>query len=1628
MNGVRELLAAGAILPVGTEDAGEEAVPLTARRYRHPALDDRVVVRLVDAGLGRGEDSAAEFLGLETAKDPVTVGLGRRGSLGFPEWVLVHRPEDGHHALDIVPEMERIAQRATVKPKAALDAFQELAGRLASSVPHLLPTFYERAARAFLAAENLAYAAQMFNHARKAEVEHALPIDEERLDAVFLEFALAGALQVKAICAYGKELSHRVPADEALRRFTALCVQRTAAGLEPSLQTATELRRLAKAAGADVQAAEGDYLAEMLACPVTARAAAGWWKAHRKALVALAKERPEIRGTLLNMEPADKELPGLWMELLEESGAVAALIDPKSVLEEARPEGGSIDWLNRLVDCFWMHQGAPVPGLLSLVERMADQLKVELGVRGGKLAPPPHLDLLDLLLELGVPVEDPDPGHSLHLKRWADAEERRDLSALAADPRFLECFHYNADCLWWDETYVLHRLAVSPGGGRLLAGWMDSTARESIVPGLPGLPDALEQLGRLSGEVLALAEDAVRETVTTDLASVLVRTLRAGLFDELGWPAWEEALEELVGDGRFVDVRVADAWPYLIVSGGRQVRVIGAEGAVLVHDVQTPSPDMYADPGFSYVDGELLVHWLPVAWENDRIGYWHTAPDRCGPISGHAAESQTMYWYRRTSPLGLPMPEGGLTTGAGVLRRGDTVLPPSRYVISDGTSYWVKSEGEDEPWYEYDPANGTDGQRGMPPFLAEATRGLSDGSTLADGRMLPLASAEATPFGAPVDGVLGWRVVKLPDGSYRGEDLAGNTVTVPERRLPFHTLFLPGADEPRVLVRDEYRFELLDPDGVVTAKVDANKVAEPFAAGTELLPPVHYWHCMRPRDPRGSQALRRIDRETAASLLKTAVDGEDIAEAVRRLVPDVTHEALIAGIAGVVRFAAGQQRTLDKVARRLEDALPQERKEERQAAPPPAAPPQEKKAVDPSDKRINMAVEGLGYGKVYIRGDERAGALQALRGTARFTAAGDPEEDPLPALHLDGPELPETTVAIADMVGGIRNVAYRAVSALNPAEDREALATLLEAFGELGLIGDAERHGRWRRFVLHLDRGTVEPYGKTRTSNGNGLLAMKDSAFLVVTDHHIPYYDKFTGLFYDPSGRFELPDAYEVFSSDSASELEDALLAPRLLAEAAERGPAPWFPEAAEEFARLTGVVPAMAKLVVAGMPNVKEWERDFLPPEVRDILGLKVADAAAAKEELLALGAGVRRALVDALVPAEPSRLWTDGPDVAAAAEVWNTRVGRRVPVPEGLMAEAVKDVRIDWHHGLAMAALLDPPSAPELNRDLEWVVRSSSVSPKDEKEAGFTTRTLFGAVALTAWLAHRLPAGDLLRERLPAALAAVRDRLAHPGLMLPTGKDIHLGRLRRMTGPPTEVHDDHERYGAVVVPTGWDEEIRPAIDPKLLGETGNDPYAALLHGVSAELLAAELAVRAVRDERFAALLADPGDPAAGERAADGTWWPQDPTRSVPDLVAGAAERYGLSADAAAVYLMLLAMPDPTDRDTVRWTGWKPARLKAARAELAVTDLVVEAKRSRAGRSLFLPCGWMELPSPHVPLEEWKLSSFPLAGTAKAKAPLGVVAPTAPVADLYREAWRRATEGDGPRFVDVEIPQGRRR
>ncbi|MFG3417591.1 hypothetical protein ACIBTZ_00805 [Micromonospora sp. NPDC049460] len=1661
------LLTAGAVLPIDTAGAGDRAVPLTARTYRHPALDDRPVVRLVDAALGEGEDIAVGFLGLAPGAEPAVVGLGPRRPLAFPEWVLVHHAADGRHALAVVPELQKLAKQVRSRPKAALDGHQTLADRFARTLPHFLPTFFEQAARVFLAAGQDTYATQLFNKARKAEAQHGLPVDLHRLDEVYLEFASAKVVSATALAGYAKELSAQLPADEALDRFCRLALRAAAAGVVPSAQSATAVNRLVrtatKAAGkasAAVADREAAYLAELLRLPVAAEAPAGWWKAHLPAVTALAGRDPAIRGSLLDLMPADRDNLVAWLAVLTDTGALAGLSEP-DVPDTARPQDGSVGWLRRFVSRAGSgYHRRRVPELYPLVERMADRLRAELADSGETLAADGDLDLLDLLLALDVPVAPPKEREALDLAQWVRVGGERDLLAVAGDDRFSRALRRGLDQLD-DQQAALRRLAGTPGIRPLLTDWLRARIRDRFATGLPYLPKSVDWLGSLPVEALRLVSDdldrpgdpgqggGLRQALDVDLAEHVARSLRGGIIDELGWPDWELAWQEVTSGDRKVEVIRQEAWPYVILGGPTTVRVLGAEGIVLRHDLRIPAGDMWGQPGYHYVDGQLLVYWRSEALGYELRGYWHSSPGEPQPIQGRRHGSQP-----RTNEITLPLAGGGRTTGGGVLHVGDTVVPEELPVITDGTSHWVYRRSEDDGtygWREYDAVSNSHGRRSLPRFLADLP---VHGSHLQESAswLRPALSDRATPAAVPVDGLLGWRVVTLPDGSVRGEDLAGRTVTVASGQEPVAALVLPGDDRPRAVLDG---FVLVDPDGVVSAAGSGgyNPAALP-------LPERKFLGNMLPRDPAGSTALRRVDRDTATMLLKVALDErraalaekaaraaaraatgprltaatqaitglpvavpasmvgtpagtsstgpstadadkDALVELVRSTLPAVSHDAVLAGVAGVLRLAARVRTDLDGVTERLTRSL---------SAPKAVAPVAT--ATGPTDEQLNMALDGL-RGSTY-------GVTRLARAFTQFQAfaaqrSATTGSEPAVRLHLDGPSLP-AALDWWSLLGGVAAVAYRAVAAVTPDEHRETLRALLTELDRLDLSTVAEP-ARWRRFRLHLlDDDLNNPDG-TRRSPRPGILPLPDGAFIAVLNYSgttTGYH--FDALYHDPAGAFAVPEPYTVMFSAPVGDERAAGWLGGFLTEWAARGPLPWRPEAAERFAELTGVTPTAAKLVLAGLPYLDS--STTVPTELRKALGVKqVGEVKLAFGVLDEASPEVRRAVVSALLPDDPARLWADGPDVAAAAAVWNAALGRRVVVPEQLLAEAVRAIRHGWGPAKALPALLDPARSVELSTDLAFQIKGDRARQVDGRAVGFTGEVLRSTIALAAWVAHHTPAGDPCRAALPAALAAIRDRLANPGLLLDLDQYVSLPDFQQVAGTPSETGPGWERYGAIVLAT-YDSQPSPALRPDLLDADGTDPYLPALRRDAAKPYPMEVALRLVRDPRFAALLGDPGEPGGGARAADGAWWPQDPTRSVPDLVAEAAGEHGLGADAAAVYLMLLAMPDPTDRNTAKWTGWKPTRLKTARAELAGTDLVIEASRSRAGRSLFLPGPWLERGSGQAPIEGWKVALFDLApdGTAG----LGVTVPFEPVADLYRRAWQRLRDGDRPRFDNL--------
>ncbi|MGW3956122.1 hypothetical protein ACWEKM_35640 [Streptomyces sp. NPDC004752] len=1696
------LLEAGAVLPPGSTGR-EDADVLTVRVYGHPALGERRVVRLVPGTLGEAEDLALEFLGLVREPETPEVGQVRRETLGFPAWALVNDPANGHHALALVKDVERLAHQAKSRPGAAKEGFEALADRLGRTVPHFLPTFHEQAARVFLQQENTTYAAAFFGKAREAERVHALAVDEERQRAVFLEFAFAGALTVKALKEHVKDLSRRLEPATAWAQFRQLTVERCAAGMPPYASLPQDARGLIAAAGLPRVAEECALVADLIASPAAVRAPAGFWTAYRGTLPVLAEQRPAVRARLLEIMPAglgrSVEDDEFWLSLLTQSGADRLLTGEDATADgtnsahtadgtgtaatahgtdstdtadttrgtdsadaadtthgtdaaDTADEVDAADWLSRWA-AFRKHGGTVSrrsPATLALVRRMASRLRATgrpVDLFTGRWHAGADLDLLDLCVAEGIPLTVPGPEVAVHLALdgWFsdDAPDRRDLVAVAGDPRLRRLLHQAVGALGNGRTAdeVLRRVAAHPVLGEVLREWLDEAAeRYTRAVGLPAADAALDRMRPFRTVAAEVGSAAVARVAGHEVAPLLGRTLRAGVLDELGWPALEDALRLLDTETRKGEdnaLTVHEAWPALVLTRRHKAVVVGPEGILLEHDLRLPEElDRWQRPRFRYVDGELLVMWRKGSKQS---AYWSARPAEVFTLGG---EQISAWWSGHDigSPS-IPLPGGGRATGGRTLHAGDTVLPPSRPILGDGTSHWRQGrQGRETVWLEYDPATGAHGRASLPALLRA---GIREDAALRPGscEVLPLQPGlEHSPFGT--DGTVLGRWVRTEGQGSEARTTAGTpdgrTVDLradPERRtarVPLGALRLPGGAEP-VAVQSQLRIGLYPADdtslGGELGWVVQHEQGGEFAAGTPFVPPIAFWHALRPRDEQGSAVLRALTDGLAAELLdraatalagrqealdragnqaaKAAVPTADevVLGAVAPALPQLTAPRLLTGVAGLV----------GKALRLAESAAvfatpPQERsREPRNRTEGMFA---DYRPRHGEDRTLHDATSGLAQLNGWW-GREQWSVLRQIRAVNHVLSGRPADGKPLPgqerlATLADGWHSEEYTVPGGGMVwpsvlAALRPLAYRAASPALPDAEREALLLLLEAItegplaapdGVLREIVLSEPHDKQQRAGQVLRRGarTVVVLGC------QGVDSEQDSVDWLALDH-------------DPSAVF---GAVAHFTLDKETRHASGIPAERLAAVTTlirDKGAAPWRSDAPAALTAATreSLGPLQAAVLLAGRPQRPS-------AEALAAIGLKPRQKDLADGMLGALGQPDAAALVGALLPTDPADLWTVGPDTQAAARVWAERLGSLVRLPEE-MAGDLSGVPVD-----AVENMLNPGRTPWLSRTTVQRADEDGNLTADDPSAIPGRYDLTRAVDALAALAYGLPYGHPLRAALPDGLAALRRRVADPELLLDLDVQwTEKGRstsveLRKAYGLPKSGGADEQgftRVGDALMLLPWYQSTETVLVRPAAFTGPDDAVFGLVEGLVGRGGGGGLrALRAVLGEELGGALAVGATGPAG--------YAQDPAVSVPALVAEVAAVHGLSEDAAALYLQLLALPDPTDRNRARWTGWRPARMKQARAELAATDLVVEAKRPRAGRTLFLPCGWYDLKSPALPVETWKEGLYPIPDHVRA-------VPLLPVPELFARAWDRVRAGDAPAYEELTTRAARR-
>lgn len=1539
---------AGGVAPLKSKlPESERASALTARAYTHPAIEGRVVVRLSPDAIAAGTDAEMQALGFDEPSIEESLGLSRYRTLGFPAWALVHDPKKARFALEVTQDFRKAKKKATSKPGHAKEAFEGIAKTLGRTVPHFLPSFWEEAGRVLADEGASAMAAQCFEKAREAERAHKLKVDEAARDAVFVEFALLGALSAKTLSTYAKELEKSAGAKDAYRRFRSIVVQRALGGMAPWSGMSKDVRALARAAKLDGDAEDDALVNELVDSPSLKRAPREFWESYRPSLVRIAKSSAHSRSRLRALFPeprtsgddGEEKFKLEWLAVLAECGAYDDI-----------PDAELSDWLSKAIKF-----GGNIPPVRALIERFAERLKkldTPLKVVVGGWWQQLSLDLCELALSLSIPLAEPkdEDGDAINF----DDEYECDPVHVANDARYRERL----------VAFVAEHIGEGEHEGKMLGkqgflaarrAWIEEQLDAVEKGGLHKAEEALSTLDQKTTAATFLPYPDLHERLArVKIAPALAKTLRAGLFDELGWPAYEEAATKL-GD----KLTVEGGFPHLVLHDGVRAMVLGPEGVALQHDFAIHAKNEELQHAF-FLDGQMLV-FLRDKKEYDDYGYW----------SGQPKERFKESLWIHVVPIVTSLEGSGVTWGGPRIRAGDTKIETARRYVYDGQTFFI-TEWQGDGWktIEYDPRTDKKGRASKPTFFEQW---IEEGTKFefAHSSLHPLTAA--TSILGVREGLTGMRVRTRGKNEDRYECERIDGVKWEGDWAAEGLLLLPGDASPRPLTTGDHqdkRFRgevptvtIGAPDGEVIATSNEHAWAA-RGWGHVPLPPLAMWHFLSPRDEAGSRVLRAVDDARAEAWL--AIAREEAAEEEGKPMPrtqaaiagsGVAHQKLALGVAGVVEHAVTIERKLKELV----------------------------------TERSKEAAENVVQG-----GGEEAAAIRKL---ADALVKGK-------AIVIE--DMPD----VRDWLEGGRGKAVLACAPFAEASERTNARGMLSAFagtlfeGELSSIRFVDLEEEDDREEDDLEWGALQVV--KQDGSVFGLNPSGDWGIERTTD-----------------GQFRVPKGFKVekdrrLAHGPGKEWIQAYLA-------MPDAPAPYVPEVADRIAEKTGLTKPEAILLAAFAPRVNQWGKDFLGKEIREKLGLKTNEADAARGTFKELEDGTLEKVFAAAVGDDPGcihrPLEADATGRTFAdklADAWMQIVGRKVELPIELLTDAQKDLDLGDDLKRTFAAIVEPASAPFFHveaRSLPDVIWGRHQGPKPfGAEEG---RNLARAIA---WLNYTQPVGERVRSAIPAVVDKMRALLGDERMIWPFGCTYG------------DADDKKKKYAEALAVVGGDKASFPNDDDEVC-EDGRDDGVFLVAIYDAKLMAGfrparvkkwddkkALALQKVIDDESddgfgaARMLLSPELAALAARVRETPLkegeFEANPLLSAPKIVSAVKKTHGVSEDAAALYLQLLALAEPTDRAVRRFNGWTPKQHQGALAELVKKKLVVEGKRERAGREAFLPGGFGKGEGRNLPMEDWKKSFYPDW--------LGRHLPLEPLHALFARAWKRVEGGDAPKYEKV--------
>jgi hypothetical protein len=1681
MNAATVQLNAGGLLLPKTKVDADAAEQIVARTYRHPALGDRPLVRLASDRLGQAEDLAMEFLGFGAPAVSAPLALQQRSSLGFAAWALINDPANARFALDLVKRMKGTARQARSKPGHAWDTYSEMAKELGRSVRHFLPPFWEEAGRAFKDAGNTNYAGRALNKSLEAERVHALESDRARRRDVVLEFVLAGCLAGNALSEYANDLQGQYEADEAFAIFRDLCVRRTRGGMAPWASMPKDFLKLAKAAELDGDAELEKWLEELIEAPAMGRAPYQFWKTCSVLCKRLVSRSPRFAVALLRHTRPEPRYYGEsklhpWLDLLEEWGVLDYL--PEDEHKGAPPLGEPIaTWLSRVI----REQVPAAKRSLELLEKLTARLKkenvpLELSISRGYWSTAIDVDVLETCLSSGIKVNDPLASTTVTFAGWLSAHldhprRNQDIVASSADERFrvalkrglaeaLAC-RGGAKQQGYRQSNLEQRsfplaAADRPGIKKL---WHEHTSDDIAAlegSGLASFEAALKRLTpTLWPDTLRLFPDLAERLMRLDTVAMLQRTLQAGVFDEYGMPALEEAVDKnkvKIQFGHYRNSNVYLTYPSIVFTDKVHAYVIGGDGKFRKQELRLPAKCEILS--IVVVGDDLAIQYRDEKYQGHF--YWASNPAEVHDASqfGHYTNARHIATLRE---------DGSVFFGQQLVRPGDKQFPGSQPYLYDGERFWRISHEFDrmtakQIWKirEVDPTTGKQTRESVPGWFEETEGGTLE---LASSTLLRApAGTEETPLGSK-DGMHGWKTIKRRDGSYIGIGIDGRrwdkplmnpdgttAAAVALLRQPATSEYLPVTSGDAHIVTHR----LWDTTGS-TVIAALHEFSDNYAAGQAAgVPPLPFWHLLKERDPASSQKLRKISREACSSLFQSAAEDrktrapaatgskdkpksvlQNLIPAVKKLLPGAP-ERMILGIARIVEDAESDSAEFI--------ALRDKANSEATEGP--------KLTGVTVDHNSDIAAEHWGMRKFHQHGHDRPVSVsQHLVSAAEFLKGKSPAGD-----------LPPTDYLWFSMLENLPlhcwQTYWRALAAKlsQKVEKKVVWLEFLKLWHELGIAGLSGQLDLMEGYPIGATKNAWGGFNVSLVGGSSFTLQNGADRFIVIGGdsygfNQLPYFF----LRYSTAKTPGNPPGYEVTNVRRVGSNYDSMRVAEFIA-AAEAAVEPPLPSKGEleTVAKNLSASPAEIGLIWLGGLNMDGYAANFLPAQLRTALGLKTTDATAGKQALRNLKGTLLADLYQAVVsrgcdaPFSADR----GPVLQAIEETWKAKMPKRLQLDAALqtrlsaVGKASRWQQVD--HEALLAAASDPANHPSLQpQDYEFQVKTQhghshlQLGVKNKTEGKLVGDLLRSTVNMVSLIHTETPAGHPARATMPALIKQITKLLDHKGTLLDLGMMYVVTLVNKTPLKPSEwinkqfgkttvnnkdgsVRFEDELVVAACVDSS--HQIFIAFRPAALKDTAD---LSRLIAIMANYVSAGTAtyqgfpqvVAVVKGPGFqklaGAILAK--NVPAGE-------WPQNPNHTAPAVLESIRKKQKLGEEAAVLYAQLLALPDPTNAKIATWNGWSAAQVKKAAAELVDRKLVLEATRARAGRSVFLPGEWMELKSPWLPIENWKLAHLIECDIDPGIAcPAGGPIVLRPFEDLFSAAWKRVLDGDEPRYEEAK-------